>query len=254
MSAKVFVGDSACRDPNWLKISTELTEDILMSALAIRTFPKWALPVVSRLLPSLWRVKGHMREAKKIMRKSIDEYNEAKNNGRVPEDTILNYMLANGTEKETSVDFMAQVQGFLTSASIHTTASGIASCLFELCEHPEIITMLREELQEVISEHGALGAPDGIPIKQWFQKVEKMDSFILEVQRFHPTVFGMYHNCHGGEILRKNMDSLTDLCSYSWPNQSRSPACNTEGRIADPSWSHGQLGRSPYFHGSRIHP
>ena len=191
MSARVFLGDAACRDPNWVRISTELTKDIILSAWVLRLFPTWSLYIIQYLLPPLWRVKSQIKESRKIIGKVIEDYHTAKRNGEEPEDTIMKYMLDNGTEKETDPDSMTRIQCFLTSASIHTTSSNMASSLFELCTHPEWVEVLRDEIQQVIKDHGLPGSQtqEGQGIKQWTAKLEKMDSFILEVQRLHPTVY-----------------------------------------------------------------
>ncbi|KAI9902259.1 hypothetical protein N3K66_004076 [Trichothecium roseum] len=191
MSAKVFVGDAACRDPNWVRISTELTKDIILSAWCLRLFPTWSLYLVQYLVWPLWRVKSQIRESKKIISRVIADHHKARANGEEPEGTILDWMLDNGTAKETDPDAMTRIQCFLTSASIHTTSSNMASSLFELCTHPEWIEVLREEVQQVIKEHGVPGAQtkEGQGIRQWTAKLEKLDSFVLEVQRLHPTVY-----------------------------------------------------------------
>lgn len=65
-------------------------------------------------------------------------------------------------------------------ASIHTTTMATANFLFDLCTHPEYVTMLRHEIREVTDKHGRIGENKDMPAKIWLTKLEKMDSFIIE--------------------------------------------------------------------------
>lgn len=87
---------------------------------------------------------------------------------------------------EGSLEEMAARQCILTLASIHTTAMTVAYALFDIIAHSEWVAVLRDEIDEALKTHGELG--QDMPVKQWLQHLEKMDSFILESQRHNPPI------------------------------------------------------------------
>ena len=117
-------------------------------------------------------------------------------NGIEPEDTLLNWMMENGSTKETKLPEMAGRQCILTLAAIHTTSSTVSNVLFDLCNAPEWIPALRQEVEDVTKEFGYLGEKDDIQAKQWLSKLEKMDSFIVESQRFNAPILRKHSSSH----------------------------------------------------------
>ena len=67
MSAKIFMGDPACRDPEWLRISIDFTYDMFLAAFTMRMFPPWMHPIVAHFVPARWRLRRQMRAAKRIV-------------------------------------------------------------------------------------------------------------------------------------------------------------------------------------------
>ena len=84
---------------------------------------------------------------------------------------------AKGAEKDKA--FLSSIQLKLSFAAIHTSAAAPLQLLYDLCTMPKYIGILREELHEVLKQHGNLG-------KQALLKLEKMDSMMKESQRFNP--------------------------------------------------------------------
>jgi cytochrome P450 len=104
------------------------------------------------------------------------------------DDTLLNWMMDNGNEKENGLFEMSARQSILTLASIHTTSMGVANILFDLSAHPEWFDVLREEITEVEKDLGKLGEENGVGAKEWLPRLEKLDSFFVESQRFSPPI------------------------------------------------------------------
>nr|UOW59931.1 SonI [Paraconiothyrium archidendri] len=188
MSAKVFVGYPACRDMEWLKVSIDFSIDLFMTAFTMRTFPPWLHPIVAWLIPARWRLRSQMGIGKRVVANVIRKYKTAKAEGYEPEETLLGWMIDNGTDKENDIDEMAARQCALTLASIHTTALAASNFLFDLCAHPEWFPVLIEEIQEVSKEYGRLGTQKDMTTRQWLAKLEKMDSFLVESQRSTPPI------------------------------------------------------------------
>jgi len=70
------------------------------------------------------------------------------------------------------------VQLTLSFVAIHTTADMLTQVMFDLTEHPEYIQPLREEVINVLSNHGWK--------KTSLYSMKLMDSFLKEVQRLRP--------------------------------------------------------------------
>lgn len=195
MSAKIFVGYPACRNMEWLKISIEFTYDVFAAAFTMRMFPPWLHPIVAHFVPARWRLRREMKVGKRIVGELMQKHRDALKNGEEPEDTLLGWMIDNGTEKETELTEMAARQCALTLASIHTTSLGVSNVLFDLCAYPEWILVLREEIEEVTRTYGRIGEKEGMTSRQWLSKLEKMDSLIVESQRINPPILRTFHAC-----------------------------------------------------------
>ena len=183
MSAKVFVGHPACRDLEWLQVSIDFSIDLFMTAFTMRMFPPWLHPIVAHIIPARRRLKNDMAIGKKVISNVIKKYKDAKDGGYEPEETLLGWMIDNGTEKENQIDEMAARQCALTLASIHTTALALSNFLFDLTAHPEWFPVLIDEIHETNRQYGRLGEQKDLTTRQWLAKLEKMDSFLVETQR-----------------------------------------------------------------------
>lgn len=92
--------------------------------------------------------------------------------------TVMNGMLVDGKGAERSPRQIAQRLLALTIAAVLVTANGILQALFDICEFPEYIEPLLQELDQVgiVSENG----------KSTLTKLDKMDSFLAESMRLRP--------------------------------------------------------------------
>ena len=204
MSAKVFVGYPACRDMEWLQVSIDFSIDLFMTAFTMRMFPPWLHPIVAHLIPARWRLRNQMGIGKRVVGDVIRKYKQAKAEGYEPEETLLGWMIDNGSEKENDIDEMAARQCALTLASIHTTALAASNFLFDLCAHPEWFPVLIDEIHEVNKTYGCLGQQKDLTTRQWIAKLEKMDSFLVESQRTTPPILrtsNMFLSCVALNLL-----------------------------------------------------
>jgi ent-kaurene oxidase len=187
MSAKVFVGHPTCRDPQWLDLTMNFSVDLFIAGFALRMFPPWMHFLVKPLIPARRRVQKQVDIAADMVKEFMLRREESAALGvRNSEGTLFEWMVDNAVGNEGSLKEMAARQCILTLASIHTTASTMANVLFDMIEYPEYFPVLVEEINDTIKTYGALG--QNMAIKEWLQKLEKMDSFILESQRFNPPI------------------------------------------------------------------
>jgi len=195
MSAKVFLGEPACRNMEWLNLSIEYSIVLFACAFTLRMFPPWMHPIVAPIMPLRWRVASNVKTAKRVIEPLMNNHRNAMKQRTIgdvgeEDDTLLRWMMDNGDDKETSLHDMAVRQCMLTLASIHTTSMAITNVLFDLCTHPEWFDVLREEIAELEGKFGKFGE-NASGAKEWLHRLEKMDSFFVESQRMNPPVLRM---------------------------------------------------------------
>ncbi|KAM7222976.1 Cytochrome P450 [Rhypophila decipiens] len=187
MSARIFLGETASRDPEWLRVSQDYTIDAFATAFMLRMVPTWMRFVLARFIPFRYRLRHHRKKAEQIVADKMKSRGERES---LEDDdssvSLLDWMLDHGTEQENELSEMANRQCIMTLASIHTTSTNTATFLFELCAHPEWFPMLRAEIEEVARTEK--GNESEVDIKRWHARLEKMDSFLLECFRVHPPV------------------------------------------------------------------
>lgn len=192
MTAAVFLGKPACRDPEWLKLSIEFSVDLFTAAFTMKMFPPWMYPIVAYLTPARYRVMRQLKTGRRIVADLTQRHNEAKmkrSRGEEveEEDTLLNWMLDHGTPSEIAVPEMGARQCTLTLASIHTTAQNVCNMLYDLCAHPEWFPVMREEVDRLAEQFGTPGAP-GVSSRDWCIRLERLDSLMVESQRHNPVL------------------------------------------------------------------
>jgi cytochrome P450 len=193
MSAKIFLGHPACRNLEWINLSIDFSITLFACAFFLRMFPPWMHPIIGPIMPIRWKVQSNLKKAQMIIGPLMEKHRDAikrRSEGETVEedDTLLNWMMDNGNEKENGLFEMSTRQSILTLASIHTTSMGVANILFDLSAHPEWFDVLREEIAEVEKDLGKLGERDGVGAKDWLPRLEKLDSFFVESQRFSPPI------------------------------------------------------------------
>ena len=198
-TAKVFIGHPACRDIEWLCLSVDFSVNLFTTAFTLRMFPLWMHPVICYLLPSRYKVKKSIDTAARIIKPLMEKHRETptKKQESVAEgdDVLLNWMMDNGNEKENELYEMATRQCILTLASIHTTSLAVTNMLFDLCAHPEWFDPLIREIFDVLAETEGKGSTG-----ERLRRLEKMDSFYVESQRFNPPILCKFLREDVGDI------------------------------------------------------
>jgi cytochrome P450 len=162
--------------------------------------------------PARWRLKRNIDRARTIIEPLMEQHKEAVRRRAAgeeveEEDSLLNWMMDNGTAQETEVMDMVIRQCFLTIASIHTTSMALTNLIFDLTANPESFQPLSEEIEEVERVMGKLGTVDGIGCKEYLPKLEKLDSAFVESQRFSPPI--LCESAFPSEILAEGPTSCT---------------------------------------------
>lgn len=92
---------------------------------------------------------------------------------------LLQYMIENAEGEDRQPERLAHLVLMSNLAGIHTTCMTITNAICDLCEYPKYVQMLREEIEQVVSNDGGWQ-------RDTHDKFHKMDSFLKESQRFTP--------------------------------------------------------------------
>lgn len=184
MSSRVFMGESLCRDQEWLKASTHYTSVAFSAAEILREYPRWIRPIVHWILPSCWEVRRALDQARKCLKPHIKRRNSIKAKAlargeKSPFDDSIEWLeQAGSTADETT----AQIS--LSLVAIHTTTDLLQQTMINIALHPELFQPLREEIINVLSEEGLK--------KTALYNLKLLDSVIKESQRLKPILLGKF--------------------------------------------------------------
>ncbi|KAL8704535.1 MAG: hypothetical protein Q9201_002309 [Fulgogasparrea decipioides] len=141
-------------------------------------FHEW----LSAILPSSWITHLCLRRAKRLIIPIIEE--------RLKEHTflhekkddhldLLQYMVEAAKGDDLQPERLAHLQLMVNLAGIHTTSLALTHAIHDLCEHPEYLEELRNEVEEILRKDGGWR-------RDTHEKLHKFDSFLKESQRFAP--------------------------------------------------------------------
>lgn len=111
------------------------TENVFKSIILFRIFPQWTEPYVAQVVPYVWMVR--YQAAGTVL-------------GDEKLDNLLRLMDNVATGIDGKPDELAGRTLVLTLASSHTISMPVCQALFQMCEHPQYIFELREEVRDVV--------------------------------------------------------------------------------------------------------
>ncbi|KAJ5173381.1 hypothetical protein N7492_005974 [Penicillium capsulatum] len=149
LSSRVFLGEKICRNPDWLRVTTEYSLNCMFAADQLRLWPRLIRPIVAPFLSS-WKDSPRYNDAMEWMEQ-----------------------IANGRTYDAAV-----IQMTFSGTAIISSADLLAQALFDLCGKDDVIQAMREEIITVIGAEGWK--------KTALYKLELMDSFLKESQRMKP--------------------------------------------------------------------
>ncbi|KAF4546155.1 Cytochrome P450 [Lasiodiplodia theobromae] len=178
LSARVFLGDKLCRDPEWIRVSGDYTGAIFMSIQSLRKYPKFLQPIMYYLglIPEIKALDKLEEKATEIIEKEV-----ARQNALGPDNVdsnSLKWFADVAKQKKISEYNPVFAQLALTIAAIHTTSMSLTNVLFDLIAHPDLIAELRQEIIAVIGTDGWKKTSLG--------NLRLMDSALKESQRLNP--------------------------------------------------------------------
>lgn len=173
-AAAVFVGPDLAKDPEWQQVTIKYVTDYFTAVTHLQYWPAIVRPIAHYFNPFSRACKQGIARTRELLKDEMTRRDAAKASGTSYSDTIEWTTAAAGDHK---LD-QAAVQLGLAVAALFTTSEALRQTILELCKNPETVSELREEIQQVISEHGwTMGA---------LFKMKLLDSVLKESQRTLP--------------------------------------------------------------------
>jgi cytochrome P450 len=181
---RAFAGPELAQNARWIDISTTYIENAFEAAADLRAWPPLTRPLVNRWLRRPRCLRAQLQESRRILDPVIEQRRtarlqvEAKGAVWPPPGTevALDWIDELAAKKGAQTDpVVAQLT--LAFASISQTSDLCTQVLLNLCQHPDIISLLREEATSALRQHG------------WGKKMLplllRLDSVCKETQRLH---------------------------------------------------------------------
>ncbi|KXH53727.1 cytochrome P450 [Colletotrichum nymphaeae SA-01] len=160
VSSCMFGGTTLSHNREWVQSSIDFAIDGFIGAQQLKRYPEFLKPFAARFIPEIAKIAGHYAAAEAA---AIPLLESRLRTGDKAED-LLYWMAEQAKGEERDMAFLASI---------------LLKLIYDLCERPEIIETLRNEVESLTSD-------DDLITKSGFLKMVKMDSFMKESQRFNP--------------------------------------------------------------------
>ncbi|KAF5565819.1 gibberellin cluster-C13-oxidase [Fusarium phyllophilum] len=197
LSGRAFVGLPLCRDQGWLEASIGYTVQCVSIRDQLHTWSPVLRPIISPFLPSVRSVRRHLRFAAEIMAPLISQVLQGDGkqhqthalpvdlaNGR---GTFISWLLRHLPEELRTPEHVGLDQMLFSFAAIHTTTMALTKVVWELAKRPEYVEPLRAEMHDVFGPEAGTRATR--INKEALSRLQKLNSFIREAQRWCPSSF-----------------------------------------------------------------
>ncbi|KAL8825028.1 MAG: hypothetical protein Q9191_004661 [Dirinaria sp. TL-2023a] len=182
ITLRTFVGYPLCRNEELLSLNCLIVEEIFLTMVLMRFFPIFLHPLVGFLLPSCWRIRRIKKRIVAIVAPYIRQRRRMQaiegETYRKPED-VLQWMMDLANEKEGQPENLATRYIYAILGSLFSVSGVIKDTLYEITARPEYIPSLRKEIEQAMAEDKGWQ-------KTTHAKLQKLDSFMKEVQRVNP--------------------------------------------------------------------
>lgn len=180
LSGRAFLGETLCRNEEWLDVSIKYTIDSFFAVRALRMWPPVLRRIAHHFLPEMKLVREEVKTARRVIEAEVAERRRARFEAQLS-GTPLKSTDAIGWFDDVAGDRqfdIVQEQMMLSVAAIHTTSVTLMQLLYDLADNPKYVDMLREEIVAVLSEDGGWQ-------KNTLYKMKLLDSCMKESQRLH---------------------------------------------------------------------
>ncbi|KAJ4252797.1 hypothetical protein NW762_010703 [Fusarium torreyae] len=184
ISSRVFLGTELCRNEEWLRITRDYTVVGFLASEELRQWPGFTRPLVHWFLPGCQKLRKEVQKARSIIQGTVDRRRQhekellAAGQAMPVYDDAIEWLEKAAAAKGITCDLAASQLG-LSLAAIHTTTDLLTQVLTRICQNPDILEPLREEMTSALREDGWN--------KTSLYKMKLLDSVIKESQRMKPT-------------------------------------------------------------------
>ncbi|KAL6155384.1 Cytochrome P450 monooxygenase bsc2 [Exserohilum turcicum] len=197
LTSRVFLGERLCRDKEWLQITKEYARNSFMGSEQLRQCLPLTCPLMQFFMPACTQLRKFSAAARRLIDPEVKarkrRAEEVIKLGKKPlkvEDTI-GWMVEVARGRQ--VDYVGG-QLALSLAAIHSSTDNLSKAVVKLCEMPEIVAPLRDEITTVLESTGGWS-------KLALHRMRLLDSFLKEVQRLAPFTIGMHRRVMKGHVL-----------------------------------------------------
>lgn len=178
----MFIGPELCRDPEWLRLSTEYPIEAFTAVQTLHQWPPFLHNYIHWFLPSARKLRMRQSQASTILLPIVEKRREAdeaaRREGKQSESEFnLLDIVDEYCRKDGDYSPVISQLGF-SFAAVHSTSDLISKTILDLCRHPEMIKPLRQEIITVIGQEGWQ--------KSGVLKLKLLDSVLKETQRMSP--------------------------------------------------------------------
>lgn len=190
MVARTVVGPEICRDPQWVESVIGYAQGVFSAAVYMKMVPKVMWPLMALFTPYLYRIYKYRRRIRRmaapLIRQRLAWYREQpefwaarmKSGGEM---STLDWLIESSPPEEATLEMLTHRLIGVSFAGTHTASNHVANCILDLAaDFDRWAPLLREEITNVLGPD-----PTSITNAQ-LARMWKLDSFMKEVQRFHP--------------------------------------------------------------------
>ncbi|TEA21373.1 Cytochrome P450 monooxygenase ATR2 [Colletotrichum sidae] len=181
VSGRVFIGPELCREEEYIDAAVNYTVDLMKAIRVISDMRPWLRRFKARNLPEVKKVERRIDAADRFLRPVVAARREAAKNPdhQKPYDMLQWIMDAQAKFGQKDDKELARYQLGISFAAIHTTSVTLTNAFYTLAAMPELIPMLREDIQQ------ALVDSNGVFTSLAMQNMKKLDSFMKETMRYY---------------------------------------------------------------------
>ncbi|PGG95904.1 hypothetical protein AJ79_09814 [Helicocarpus griseus UAMH5409] len=179
LSTRVFLGPDLCKNPDWLQLVVRYAINTFVCARTLRRYPEVIARIIQCFLKDCRVLRNQVATARRLLGPYIAKHLETVESARrgiadMPRDGIVwMHETANGQPYDPVI-----IQLGVSVTAIHTTTDLLTQTILDIVAHPEIITPLRKEIEQVVAEDGWRNMT--------LQKMKLLDSVVKETQRLKP--------------------------------------------------------------------
>lgn len=187
LSSRVLVGKSLCRNERWLFIARNYYWMSLTAAAKLARYPSLVRRLACYLMSDCRTIRKMLQDAHELLDPEVktrrsevatlksNKRRRPRGDGAAPD--AITWLLELGVEQgRKQLDYVA-AQLALTGAA-YTPTDVTGQLLVHICEYPELVAPLRQEIIQVVGEQGWSKAS--------LYNLKLMDSFMRESQRHTP--------------------------------------------------------------------